>query len=183
MEYRELEEWEAQEREKTKDALNKILNKPEMPWEARVKVVYPELSFEKPYAYRQDLAIPIRLLLPFYKQLVFHIDSFKKEEVFMQYHDALKPEELARLYCRGRVRFLLASSPTEYTGLDYLDRILQLKPPTVIRMRALVTSAAGSWKKLDELRKEGERIFSGKIEVEKILGLYTSFRRHGRNRG
>ena len=177
VEYRELEEWEAQEQEKTKDAFNKILNKPEMPWEARVRVVYPELSFEKPYAYRQDLAIPIRLLLPFYKQLVFHIDSFKKEEIFMQYHDALKPEELARLYCRGRVRFLLASSPTEYAGLDYLDPILQLKPLTVIRMRALVTSAAGCWNRLDELRKEGERIFSGKVEVEKVPGLYTSLRR------
>ena len=51
VEYRELEEWEAQEREKTKGAFNKILNKPEMPWEARVRVVYPELSFEKPVSY------------------------------------------------------------------------------------------------------------------------------------
>ncbi|RLF02113.1 MAG: hypothetical protein DRJ59_04435 [Thermoprotei archaeon] len=177
MEYKELEEWEAQEREKTESAFNRILNKPEMPWEDRVKVVYPELSLEKPYAYRQDLGIPIRLLLPFYKQLVFHIDSFKTKEVFMRYHDALKPEELARLYCRGRIRFLLASSPTEYAGLDYLDPILQLKPPTVIRMRALIASAAGSWAKLDERQKEGERIFSGKVETKKVPGLYESLRR------
>jgi len=32
--------------------------------------------------------------------------------------------------------------------------------------------------KLDELRKAGERIFSGKVEAEKVPGLYTSFKDH-----
>jgi hypothetical protein len=177
MDVRELKEWEAKELERVEEFLNKMLNKPEMSWEDKVKTTYPEISFEKPYAYRQDLGVLIRLLLPFYKQLIFHIDSFKTKDKFKKYHNMLEPEELARLYNRGRVKFLLASSPTEYAGLDYLDPILQLKPPTVICMRALVLSAIDSLSKFDEYMKEGKQLFLGKIEFKKVPGLYANLRR------
>jgi hypothetical protein len=177
MDVEELREWEARELERVKVFLDKMLNKPEMSWEARVRIMYPEISFEKPYAYRQDLGVPIKLLLPFYNQLIFHVDSFRTKDEFKRYHDMLEPEELARLYNRGRVRFILASSPTEYAGLDYLDPILQLKPPTVLRMRGLVLSAVGSLSKFSEYTREGEQLFSGKIDFEKVPGLYASLRR------
>ena len=162
-----------------KESLNKMLNKPEMSWEDRIKITYPEICFKRPYAYRQDLGVPIKLLLPFYNQVVFHIDSFKTKDEFKRYHDMLEPEELARLYSRGRVRFILASSPTEYVGLDYLEPILQLKPPTVLRMRALILSAIGSLNesKFNEYVKKGEQLFSGRIEFEKVPGLYANLRR------
>jgi hypothetical protein len=93
-----------------------------------------KVSFKETYAH--EMGVPVTLLLPFYDQVITKLAVPRTPEVFKE-EFGLTVEAVASLYKRRRLIPVL-TWPTHYTNLDYLDPLLELKPPTIARSNALV---------------------------------------------
>lgn len=77
------------------------------------------------------------LQLPFFDALVIPIDPIRTAESFTMAYQASVPQ-LLDLYRKGRVVFTLSGQYVDFAGLDYLDDLLELGPPSPV--------TDGAWK-------------------------------------
>jgi len=115
------------------------------------------VEFKKALAYRQG-NVPIKLLLPFYDQIILTIPPISKE-IFKRLFD-LTPSEISYLYERNRVIPLLFD-PIKYVNIPYLDPILRCKPPTLIRKDMFLDVLLG--RKVGRSELLSDAFFKGKI--------------------
>jgi hypothetical protein len=92
-----------------------------------------KIAFKDTYAY--EMGVSPSLLLPFYDQVLTHLLVPPTPELF-EYDQGMNVETVASLYERRRL-IPIISFPTYYEGLDYLDPLLELKPPTLVRQDIL----------------------------------------------
>jgi len=130
MNLEELQNFEQEEKDLAKKALRKykLLGKfdPKFFFEDKI-------CFRETYAVRFDMEIPVKLLLPFYEQLMIPIFPLKSSKAFEK-NFGITVEELRTLYRENKVIPLPTGHLYLYDGLDYLMPILEEKPPTMIRM-------------------------------------------------
>lgn len=151
MDQKDLEEYSAREKESASEAFYRITNyqrlcesRGETP-ELRelAKLAYQDkIQFGKSYAYIHAGDLPLAVVLPFYEQIVVNLPPYKKPEDFVKYvgTETKRPEEaaqaLARKIKQQRVLVILSDTPLTYKGMNYLDPILELEPPSGIRTYA-----------------------------------------------
>jgi len=126
-----LESYEKEELESARELGEKCISQPVID----TKRMYSDkISFKDVYAY--EMGVPLNILLPFYDQVVTELSvppSIENFESSMR----MSVEACASLYKRGRLIPVL-TWPRHYENLDYLDPLLELKPPTIARNNALV---------------------------------------------
>ncbi len=127
------------------------------------KMYVDKVSFKDTYAY--EMGVPLSLLLPFYDQVVTHLLVPDSPATF-EYDREMNVETMASLYKRRRL-IPIVSYPTYYEGLDYLDPLLELKPPTLVRQDAicklLVIRRGYSWQKTLEFNAEAKKRILGRF--------------------
>ncbi|MGA2973108.1 MAG: hypothetical protein ABSE39_10900 [Candidatus Bathyarchaeia archaeon] len=129
-----------------------------------VKRMYSDkVSFKETYAH--EMGVPVTLLLPFYDQVVTKLAVPRTPKVFEEGF-GMSVEAVASLYKRRRLIPVL-TWPTHYANLDYLDPLLELKPPTIARSNALVQliliKRGHDPLEAMEFRKEAERRIIGRF--------------------
>ena len=123
MDIKELEEYEKKEKERAAKIYRKIYSKRKI----SIKDCYPDLKLKKPYgAYLMGAPQS----MPFLETHIVNISSFKDKDTFEKAY-GIPLELLIELCNKERVAFLLNGPPTEFANLDYLDEILEFKPPSV----------------------------------------------------
>lgn len=83
--------------------------------------LYPEYSFSHPFGVWTG-NIPLHAVLPFYRKIIVHLDSYRDRRTFRGTY-SVSPEEMAELHRRGRIILLLRSSYEQYPG--FYDVLLE----------------------------------------------------------
>jgi len=129
---------------------------------------YKGLVLKPPYTSHID---PWWVLLPFYRTLIVGIAPLNKEDFERKYQ--IHPRALVRLQSQGKVQLILRNRPTAYAGLDYLDEILQLQPPTYIRSIAYAEQLCECT--FDSLVDEGREIMGKDLPLLDLQQLQRIF--------
>lgn len=87
--------------------------------------LYPEYNFLKPYGVWTG-GLPIYVVLPFYRQLIVHLDPIKDPEEFRAIY-GVSIEEVAQLHESGRLILLLRRSYERYP--EYYDILFKNHVP------------------------------------------------------
>lgn len=160
-----LKEYEAKEKEAAKKASEKLTDRIARSEELGIPSVTElarlpyedKFRFRKLVAYQSIKDIPLKLLLPFNEQVITLIGPEKRRKIFIEIC-GLTPEEVAHLYDKGRILPILTNAPIHFRELsgDYIDVLLEKKPPTYLRTSAFCHFVSGG--KLPEYFKAGERL-------------------------
>lgn len=163
--YSWLKEYEIKEKEVTKKALEKLTDRIARSEELGIpsvteltRIPYEDkFQFRKLVAYQSIKDIPLKLLLPFNEQVITLIGPEKRRKTFIQIY-GLTPEEVAHLYDKGRILPILTNAPIRFRELsgDYMDVLLEKKPPTYLRTSAFCHAISGG--KFPEYFEAGERL-------------------------
>lgn len=165
MDIKELEEYELKEKERATEIYRKICSKRKI----SIKDCYSDLKLKKPYgAYLMGALHSI----PFLETHIVNISAFKDKDTFERAY-GMPLELLIELYKKGRIEFLLNGSPTEFANLDYLDEILEFKPPSVSRRTPLYDKLSFGEDKISFYSKEAYKIIQ-KVKCLKGFEEYTS---------
>jgi len=157
MDERELRAYEEQEQHN----VAKILYELEGDRPFTIRDFFPELHLFPPYT-RLNLH-PFWIGLPFYKTQIFDIYPFPSEQILQRTH-GVTVKQLLLLQQEGKIQIILAGPPRGFQGLDYLDPILRLRPPTyTYRLSAFVAKLHG-FEALTNWEEEGKELFWGKLE-------------------
>jgi len=167
MNERELISYEEQERHTAERILHKLQGEKYF----TIRDFFEELHLSPPYT-RLNLH-PFWIGLPFYKTHIFTIYPFAKEDILQKAH-GVTVRQLLSLQDDGKIQIILAGPPIGYVGLDYLDPILRLRPPSYThRLSAFVTRLHGP-EALNEWGTEGRELFWGKLEkLRRTIGVST----------
>lgn len=100
-------------------------------------LLYPEYTFLQPYAVWTG-HVPIYAVLPFFKQLIVHLDPFRDDRSFQRAY-GLSIEEMVELRERGRLILLMRTAYGRYP--EFYDALLKRHTPLNNRVeRAYITS-------------------------------------------
>lgn len=167
MDIKELEEYERKEEEGATEIYREIHSKRKI----SIKDCYPNLKLKNPYgAYLMGTPQSI----PFLETHIVNISSFKDKDTFEKAY-GMSVELLIELYNKGkgRVEFLLNGLPTEFANLDYLDEILEFKPPSVSCRTPLYDELSFGEDKISFYAKEAYKVIQ-KVKSSKGFEEYAS---------
>lgn len=164
MELKELEDYEAKEKEKTGRILQGYPEKEPLGFLNFLPEIKTQLAGK---VYTNVLNIPGAVLFqsPFYDSVIFEVMPVKSQSLF-ESGFGISVDQLLELHKKGRVKIMLGHQPTAFGNLTYLDEILELRPPTIIRFAAyssLVQSRLG----YDPMKYAEWREFGAKIARDK----------------
>lgn len=129
---------------------------------------YKGLSLTPPYTSHID---PWWVVLPFYNTLIVGIAPLSEEDFKQKYE--ISPRELVRLQSQGKIQLVLRNRPIAYVGLDYLDEILELKPPTYVRSIGYAERVSGF--RFNELANESRLVTGHSLSIPDEEWLETIF--------
>lgn len=110
--------------------------------------------------------------IPFLETHIVNISSFKDKDTFERAY-GMSVELLVELYKKGRAEFLLNGHPTEFANLDYLDEILEFKPPSVSCRTPLYDELSFGEDKISFYAKEAYKVIQ-KVKSSKGFEEYAS---------
>jgi hypothetical protein len=123
-----------------------------------------KVAFGETHAYA--MGIPHSVLLPFYDQVVTELSVPRTPKAFKEIMN-MDVETVASLYKRKRLVPVI-SWPTDYEDMDYLDPLLELKPPTIARSNALcqilLVRQGHPAAEVLEYKREAEKAILGKFD-------------------
>lgn len=156
----DLQEYQEEEQELSKKALKKCTTygffSPRFFLEDKVHL-------QETYGVRLDQEIPIKLLLPFFEQIITFIRPFKTALEFEK-RCGISVEDLVTLFEDNRVVPLPVGRLHLYEGLDYLDPILEKKPPSASRLISAQVFIAGGEKQLAAYYIKASAQLAGKFK-------------------
>jgi hypothetical protein len=105
---------------------------------------------------KRAFQIPLWVLIPNHEVVVVGLEPLESNDEFRNWY-GVDVNELARLVKLGRVRIRINSPLGRYMGLDYLDSILDFRPPTAARSDAFVRALVGD-DRLASIREQSEKL-------------------------
>lgn len=125
-----------------------------------IRMFYPELELKENDLYSNWMYVPVWAQLPYYEKLIVPVIPVRDIATFERQY-GLIPETLVALAKQTkRIQFLLTWQPTDFAGLEYLDPILQLRPPsTPVREHAFYHNLMNE-KQVDQIYARSERFGS-----------------------
>jgi hypothetical protein len=174
MEKKWLDEYEAEEWERAKKAMERAgdyliacrenLLKPDL--KDLIQMFFNDkVEFEKTYAFH-DGSIPFGLLLTYHKQVVTLVPPYREggflvEGLGLGSMEAKKAVGLLAGKFKGKRVVPILDLPSSYIGLSYLDPLLEKKPPTGVRLKAFRSMISGE--KVKYFEEEGKAIFKNRL--------------------
>ena len=156
MQEKELMTYEEQEQERVASLLYEL----EGVKYFTIRDFFKELRLSSPYT-RLNIH-PFWIGLPFYKTLIFDLHPFQSEQILLQ-GQGVTVNQLLSLQEEGKIQIILSGPPKIYQGLDYLDPILRLNPPSYSYRLSAYVSRLHGFDTLEDWRAEGAEIFGGKL--------------------
>lgn len=131
MDKKTLEEYQDEEVERVVHLTNEIFDKKHAQKQISILDFYPEIKERvKDETYTNPLSSSnFMVQLPFFHKLIFPIPPVTKPEWFKD--RSVSIEQILELEEKGKIIPVLTLYPTYYANLDYLDQILEKKPPNL----------------------------------------------------
>lgn len=139
MDYSFLENYYYEEMESAAKCVRKLKEKIDSSKNVSLEEIFrtpykDKVSFKDLLVY-QSHKIPLKVLLAFHEQVSVIIPPISKNK-FSSLYD-ITPQEMANLYKKMRLIPILYD-PKYYKKLDYLDPLIELRPPTLLRRDILL---------------------------------------------
>jgi hypothetical protein len=155
-----LEAYESEEQEVARRLMDKHLQGPDID----LATFYEDkAAFKDTYVY--EMGLPLTLPLLFYEQVITELAVPRDSQAFEKLM-GMDVETYASLYKRRRL-IPRMTWPTKYADLDYLDPLLELKPPTIARANALVKTILAKRGlnpiKAMDFRSEAQKVIDGRF--------------------
>lgn len=147
----EVEEMESKEKEYTSRLVQEITHRLMNGKKFDIQQLCPELQLQHDHTNLLPLKQSTFLQLPYYEKVIIPVEPIAEKNAFDRYY-GLNVDEFTELHKKGKITFILAKYSANYAGLDYLDPILALHPPSISRFDAFL-AFAGSFLPDTELEK------------------------------
>jgi len=147
---RSLEEYDSLE----KETAERLLGKTSEQRSLSIIDFYPELNWVRESTYSADLptrfsaidpelrSIPIWVILPYYDRIIVGLEPLRDRETFKAWY-GVDIETLHELVTKRKVTIRVNNRPQLYANLEYLDPLLEMRPPTLRRSEAYAVAMLG----------------------------------------
>lgn len=161
VEEKELLEIEAREREQAKKNVDEMVQRKNI---SDIYLLYKDkFDLEKKRACLSLSNAPLQLLIPLYERILVPIPPYSSLEKFNE-DMGFSVTQLVEWRKRGWVETLLNGPPMSYTGLSYLDELIQVSPSKSIREQVYVEMLVGGVDRLKSILYQGGVVFKESVE-------------------
>jgi len=174
MEEKELLEIEAREREQAEKNIAEMIQRKKT---ADIWLLYRDkFNIERQKAcLPATLDVPPQVLIPIYEKVLVPIPACVSPEKFNEMM-GFGVNELAEWRRKGWVETLISMPHYRYSGLDYLDELIQVSPSTSVRTRQYLTMLMGGREKFDRTYYEGRMLLQGAMIPDEYRRLFGGIR-------
>lgn len=126
MDKKDLEELDRKEDEVISDLLGKAIQISTEGKRVEISYFFPELKLKGVWTNFIPIEFPTQI--PFYDKIVVPLRPYKSRKKFLSQYK-FDVDQLLQLKKKGRVEFVRAAQYIKYSECEYLDPILELRPP------------------------------------------------------
>lgn len=168
MEEKELLEIEAREWEQAKKNIDEMVQTNKI---GDISLLYKDkFDLQEKKACFPMGRVPVSILVPLYDITLVQIPAFPSREKFNEIK-GFGVRDLIEWRKRGWVETSLTGFPTEYSGLGYLDELIEVSPSRAVRNYLYLMLLAGDVDRFNSILSRGTTIFKDAVVQSSIVDL------------